>query len=190
MKIGDIKNKKIARKYAKALLDVATEDNALLKVKENLELINDTIKNNKQLSVVFYSPVIEIKDKKEIIKQIFEKYLTKSSLDFLFLLIDKNRTDILKETTEQYIQLINERNNIINPIIISAVELSDTQKNKIIEKLQTKMTKTIVPEYQINTDIIGGLIIEIEDKTIDCSLKTKFENMQKELTKGNKYGND
>ena len=52
------------------------------------------------------------------------------------------------------------------------------------------MTKTVVPEYQVNSDIIGGLIIEIDDKTVDCSLKTKFENMKKQLTKGNRYGSN
>ena len=69
--------------------------------------------------------------------------------------------------------------------------LLETQKlQPIVEKLQNKMLKTIIPEYQVNPDIIGGLIIEIEDKTVDCSLKTKFENMQKQLTKGTRYGND
>ena len=52
------------------------------------------------------------------------------------------------------------------------------------------MIKTILPEYQINPEIIGGLVIELEDKTIDCSLKTKFENMKKQLTKGNRYGSN
>ena len=68
--------------------------------------------------------------------------------------------------------------------------ITTEQKNRIVEKLQNKMSKTIIPEYQVNPDIIGGLIIEIEDKTVDCSLKTKFENMQKQLTKGNRYGSN
>ena len=42
----------------------------------------------------------------------------------------------------------------------------------------------------LSLGIIGGLVIEIDDKTIDCSLKTKFENMKKQLTKGNRYGSN
>ena len=50
--------------------------------------------------------------------------------------------------------------------------------------------KTVQPEYIKDEKIIGGLIIEIGDKTIDCSLRTKFETMKKQLTKGNSYGNN
>ena len=60
----------------------------------------------------------------------------------------------------------------------------------LLSKLEIKLNKKVEPEYSVNADIIGGLIVEIGDKTIDCSLKTKFDNMQKQLTKGNKYGND
>ncbi|MCD7740132.1 MAG: F0F1 ATP synthase subunit delta, partial [Candidatus Gastranaerophilales bacterium] len=81
-------------------------------------------------------------------------------------------------------------NNIVKPVVISAIELEESQKNKIIEKLEYKLTKKVIPQYQVNPDIIGGLIFKIDDKTIDCSIKTKFDNMKQQLTKGNRYGND
>ena len=55
---------------------------------------------------------------------------------------------------------------------------------------QIKLSKKVIPEYKIDENIIGGLLIELDDKTIDCSLKTKFDNMKKQLTKGNRYGSD
>ena len=58
----------------------------------------------------------------------------------------------------------------------------------MIEKISSKLSKNIIPEYKTDKEIIGGIIVEIGDKTIDCSLKTKFENMRKQLTKGNRYG--
>ena len=60
----------------------------------------------------------------------------------------------------------------------------------INKKLETKLSKTVIPEYKVSPDIIGGLVIEIDDKTIDCSIKAKFENLRQQLTKGNKYGNN
>ena len=86
--------------------------------------------------------------------------------------------------------LYNKLKNIVKPSIISAIELSEEQKSRIVEKLKTKLNKEIEPEYTVNADIIGGLIVEIEDRTIDCSIKSKFENMKKQLTKGNRYGNN
>jgi F-type H+-transporting ATPase subunit delta len=104
--------------------------------------------------------------------------------------LENNRLNILKEVINQYISSLNEHKNIATPVIISAVELNEEQKTKIINKLQSKLSKQINPEYKVSKSIIGGLIIELNDTTIDCSLKTKFDNMQKQLTKGNNYGNN
>ena len=190
MKIGDIKNKKIARKYSNALLELAVEKNLASKVYEDLVFVCETVNSNEQLQEIFYSPIISQADKTEIISKLFSVHIEKITLDFLLLLIEANRTDALCEVLNQYEKSYNENNNIVKPIIISAIELNEQQKNKIVEKLQNKMIKTILPEYQINPEIIGGLVIELEDKTIDCSLKTKFENMKKQLTKGNRYGSN
>ncbi len=190
MKIGDIKNKKIARKYSNALLEMAIDKNIVSKVYDDLTFVCETLNSNKQLEVVFYNPVISVNDKKDIIEKLFSVHIDKITLDFLSLLIEANRTDALNEVLNQYSTSCNEYNNVVKPLIISAIELNENQKNRIIEKLQNKMTKTIQPEYQINPDIIGGLVIEINDMTIDCSLKTKFDNMKKQLTKGNRYGNN
>lgn len=190
MKIGDIKNKKIARKYSNALLETALEKGIVSKVYDDLVFICETIKSNNQLQEVFYSPIIAVEDKKDIIEKLFSAHIDKATLDFIYLLIDSNRTDALSEILNQYSASYNKHNNVVKPLVISAVELSENQKSRIIEKLQNKMTKTIQPEYQINPEIIGGLVIEIDDKTIDCSLKTKFDNMKKQLTKGNRYGNN
>ena len=84
----------------------------------------------------------------------------------------------------------NKEKNIVKPVITSAVELDNNQKSVLLSKLESKLNKKVEPEYVISSDIIGGLVIEIEDKTIDCSLKAKFDNMQKQLTKGTRYGND
>ena len=190
MKIGNIKNKKIARKYSNALLELAVENNISSKVYEDLVFVCETVNSNEQLQEIFYSPIVSPFDKTEIIEKLFSVHIEKVTLDFLCLLIESNRTNALCEVLNQYEISYNEKNNIVKPVVISAIELSDNQKNRIVEKLQNKMTKTIVPEYLINPNIIGGLVIEIDDKTIDCSLKTKFENMKKQLTKGNRYGNN
>ena len=106
-------------------------------------------------------------------------------VNFLNILIDEGRFNALNEIINKYSEIYYKEKNIIKPVIISAVELDDNQKQAVLNKLEAKLKKQIEPEYIINNDIIGGLIIEIDDKTIDCSIKTKFDNMRKELAKGN-----
>ncbi len=190
MKTGDIKNIKPAKKYSNALISSAFDNNNAKKVYEDILFISETIKTNKLLLNLLYNPVVTLNDKTDIVKKIFSSHVEKISLDFILLLLENNRINILDEVINQYEKEYNLRENIIKPTVISAVELKENQKENIKNKLEKKLSKKVIPEYKVLKDIIGGLIIEIEDKTIDCSLKTKFENMKKQLTKGNNYGNN
>lgn len=190
MKTTDVKNIKISKKYSNALLETAQASNKTEKIYNDLVFIVETINTNKQFADFLLSPIISAEDKKDVIMKVFSVHIEKITLDFLYLLSEHNRLNILNEILNQFSGSYNELNNIVKPVIISAVELNDEQKNKIVEKLQSKLYKKISPEYLIDSEIIGGLIIEIGDKTIDCSLKTKFENMKKQLTKGNRYGSN
>ena len=190
MKIGDVKNITAAKKYSNAIIATALEANNAEKIYQDLVFVSETIYSNKDLELFLYNPVVTYNDKKDTITRLFSPHIDTITLDFILLLLEKNRLDILKEIINQYIRSLNEHKNIVTPVVISAVELNDNQKTMIINKLQTKLSKQIVPEYEVSQDIIGGLVIELDDRTIDCSLKTKFENMKKQLTKGNNYGNN
>lgn len=187
---GDVKNIKIAKKYANALIEATIDSDSLIKVNNDFIFIVETINTNTQLKDFLTNPLISIADKKEVLNKIFSIHIDKITNDFLMILADSNRLDIINEVLNQFEKEYNKINNIIKPFITSAVELDESQKEKIIQKFENKLGKKIVPEYKINEEIIGGLIIEIDDKTIDFSLKTKFENMKKQLTKGNRYDSD
>ena len=188
MIISDVKNIKIAKKYANALLESAIESGCSDKVYNDLIFVVETVISNGQLADILKNPIVKDSDKKDIINKLFSIHIDKITLELLFVLADNRRLDILSEILNQFSNLYNKINNIVKPYIISAVELNEEQRNKIIKKLENKLSKKVIPQYCINEEIIGGLIIEIDDKTIDCSLKTKFDNMRKQLTKGNKYG--
>lgn len=190
MNTGDIKNIKIARKYSNALLEAALENGILDKVYNDMVFVVETINSNEQLKDFFNSPVIKLEDKKDVINKLFSVHIEKTTLDFLLVLADSGRLDVIKEVLNQFSKSYNIENNILKPNVISAVELDEFQKQRIIEKLEVKLQRRIIPQYVVDNEIIGGLIIEIDDKTIDCSLKTKFNNMKKQLTKGNRYGSD
>ena len=190
MKIGDVKNIKIARKYANALFEAGIEANVIDKVYNDILFIVETLKSNEQLADFMYSPLIKISDKKDVVSKLFAVHIQTVTLDFMNVLVDAGRFDVIEEISNQFSNVYNEEKNIVKPLITSAVELNEQQRANLLSKLEMKLNKKVEPEYSVNADIIGGLIVEIGDKTIDCSLKTKFDNMQKQLTKGNKYGND
>lgn len=184
MRTIDVKNINIAKKYATALFEI-TEDNKAEVVMQNLIFIDETLRTNEQLFSFFNNPIITRDDKKDVAQKIFAIHIEKDVLDLLFVLIDNARIDAFNEIVNQYSSQFNIKENIIKPNIISAVELTEEQKQKVIAKLQNKLNKQIIPNYIIDENIIAGMIIEIDDKVIDFSLKEKFEQVQKQLVKGN-----
>lgn len=190
MKIGDVKHIKTAKRYSNAIFKSAIELNLLDKIYNDLIFVDETISINSQLKSFLENPVISKEDKKDVLNRLFSPHVEKITVDFLFVLADSGRIDILKEVLNQFSDKYNEKNNIIKPQIVSAVELDENQKSKLMAKLEKKLSKKVIPEYIIDKDIIGGLIVEINDNTFDCSLKTKFYKMKQELTKGNRYGSD
>ena len=186
----NVKNAKPAKRYSNALFKSAIEVDLLDKIYNDIVFVNETININANLKEFIENPIISVNDKKEVIDKLFSPHIDKITIDFLFVLADVSRLDILSDVLYQLSIKYNEEKNIIKPKIISAVELTENQKRKLIEKIEAKLSKKIMPEYITDSDIIGGLILKIKDKTVDCSLKTKFYNMKQQLTKGNRYGSD
>lgn len=185
MRTIDIKNINIAKKYANALFETANEMNKVELVMQNLIFIDETLRTNEQLFAFFNNPIITRDDKKDVLQKIFAIHIEKIVLDLMFVLVDNARIDAFDEIVNQYASIYNIKENIVKPNIISAVELDEEQKQKVIAKLQNKLNKKIIPNYVVDESIIAGMIIEIDDKVIDFSLKEKFEQVQKQLIKGN-----
>lgn len=190
MKIGDIKQIKAARRYSNAIFKSAVDADLLEKVYQDLIFVQETISINSSLKEFLKNPIVSKEDKKDIINKLFSAHVEILTLDFLFVLTDSGRIDILSEVLNQFSIKYNEINNIIKPNIISAVELDSNQKMQVISKLEQKLSKKVIPEYIIDEGIIGGLVIEINDNTFDCSLRSKFYRIKQELIKGNRYGSD
>lgn len=180
----DVKQIKTAKSYTNALYETAKELNSSEKVLKELEYIVDVINKNNDLKAFLFNPVFTKDDKKEVLFKVFEGIISESSKNFLLLLADNGRLDIIGTVLAEYAQKVDKELNIEKPCVTSAIELSEEYRQKITQKLQAKLNATVIPFFDVNPEIIGGLIIEARDKTLDFSLKTKFKNMTKELTKG------
>ena len=180
----DVKQIKTAKSYTNALWETAKEQNCVEKVLHELEYSADVINKNAELKEFLNNPVVSRDDKKEVLLNIFEGIISNLTKDYLLLLCDNSRLDIIESILIQYSTRLDKELNIEKPCVISAVELTEEYKQKIIQKLEAKLGAKVIPLYKVEPEIIGGLIIEAKDKTLDFSLRTKFKNMTKELTKG------
>ena len=173
----DIKNLKVAKKYTQALVEVTT--NSIDKTYEDLTLVKEVIFDNQEFKTFFLHPVISLKDKKETIKESLGKNIDEKVLNFLETLLDENRLNIFNTIFELFKVKMDEIKNKQKINVISAIDLDDEDKQNLINKLNEKLSKEVILDCQKDENIIGGLVLKLNDKIVDLSLKTKFNNLKK-----------
>lgn len=175
-----------AKTYADALIKIGQDgiisyDDIL----NNMNNASETLKSSADLINVLETPAVSDEKKYAIIEDIFKKKINNNILNFLKILIEKKRFNEFDEILTAFKEKLDEISNIKRITVLSAVDLSEDNKKRIIEKLQNKLQKNIYADWQTNNEIIGGLLIQIDDNIIDTSIKNKLENLSKNMIKGN-----
>ena len=170
--------------YAEAFLQVVNDSNQIeeivSQVKEILKLIHDYPELEKALS----SPILEKESKKNILVQLFSEKINQSLLNLLKLLADRQRVGILVPILERFLELYRENSNIALATVVSAIELSDEQKDLLKTKISS-ISGTEKLELVTKTDptLIGGFIASVGSKVIDASLSSQIRKLGLSLSK-------
>ncbi len=178
-------NNAIARRYAKALVQLGSENNVIERFSEELRSVENLIASNAEMRAAFGNPAFTADQKKQIMKELVSK-LSCSELvaNFLLLLVDKNRVVFLSQIVQTYEKLADEQSGVIRPVITSAFALDDVQVDAIKTALEQKTGKKIIPQVTVDPSLIGGVVTQIGDIAYDSSVKTQLARIHDILQKG------
>lgn len=172
----------VASRYAEAFFSLGLDKGNIKKYKEELIYVRDTFYEVANLKEFFISERISKKDKKEIIVNALASNLSKETLNFLLLLVDKNRIAYYDEIIDAYIHLANDEMNIKEGIIESVRPL-DKEKVKELEKALSKDGKHVELKQKINKALISGFKIKFDNEVIDSSMKAKIDKLQESISR-------
>lgn len=178
-------NNAIARRYAKALVQLGSETGLIERFSQELKAIDSLISGNAELRAALGNPAFTADQKKQIVKELLAK-LGSSELvaNFLLLLVDKNRVVCLPQIVQVYEKLADEQSGVVRPRITSAFALDDTQVAAIKAALEQKTGKKVMPHVVVDNSLIGGVITQIGDIAYDSSVKTQLARIHDILQKG------
>jgi len=180
-----MKNLKIARRYAKALLIIGKEDDKAETYKEELDRFSDLITREKELEQAIANPLYDVGGRKKVLQAVIDKVnISKVMSSFLLLLFDKGRFGFLSDINEFYKKLADELKGIVRASLVSATELSSETVEKIRTTLSKKTGKDIILEVEQDPSLIGGIVSRIGDLVLDGSIKTQLLNMRESLKRG------
>jgi len=172
---------KIALRYAKALFKVANANNILTDVMDNMILLKSTMDEQKDLVQALKNPVVKASQKEQILLQSFKSF-NPTVLDFMSLIVNKNRAEYMGEITAQFMELFNEQNLIVTAEVSSATALTDKEEREVIALLEKRTgAKQINLTKNIKSDLIGGLVIQYGDSLLDSSVLSRINTLKKEL---------
>ena len=182
-KAEENENKLVSERYAQALLELVSDNLSKEDILKELLDITESVKGSGDLNKVMTSPVISDDEKKNVISKLFENTTNKVILNFLKLLVDKNRFSMLESITKEYKNEINRLNNLLSINVTSAIDLTEDEKYAIKDKLSNILNKNIELEWATNPDIIAGLVFEVGDNIIDNSLRHKLQDLSRNIMK-------
>jgi len=168
----------VAQTYAKALYEVALESDRLESFQEELSFIVETFKQYPDFYELCRTPQLSLEEKKQIVENVFSGRLTAEIVNFLKVLLDKRRITSLEEIAREYRKLINEYNNVVEGVAVTAVALKEDQKAKLEEKLGKLTGKKIRLRNEIDPSIIGGILVRVEDKVIDGTVQRRLNELK------------
>jgi len=171
----------LSLRYAKAVFLSAKEKNILETVYNDLVLIRKTIKPVKEFQGIIKNPLINEEKKIQIFSNVFKNHVNKLSLDFLVLIIKKNRENYLLDIIRNFEKLYHDEVNLKEVVVITRNPINqqvETRLKEIVEKLFNASANI----ENINDDnMIGGIKVKIDNLLLDLSVRTQLEEIRKSL---------
>ena len=174
---------KITIRYAAAFFDLAEEKGVVENAYEDMLLLGNVCASNRDFVLMLQNPVVNAEKKSKVITKIFGASVNKMSLSFMNLMIRKRRERYLPSIADAFTDLYKASKGIKTAFVTSAVELEKKEKDGVLEILQKLTDKKIDLVEKINTDLLGGFIINLDDFQVDQSVSTKIKKLKKDFEK-------
>jgi F-type H+-transporting ATPase subunit delta len=168
--------------YANALADVASQQGATEALLKQLKDFVEAYAESAELRNLLANPAVTAKEKHAVAEKLAARLgASKVLRNFLFLLIDHRRTQMIPELAEAFQTVIRERESIAEADVASAVELSAAQKKSLGQSLEKKTGKKIEAKFTVDKGLLGGVVVRIGDTVYDGSVKHRLNEMRAKL---------
>lgn len=174
--------KLVSSVYGDALFDIGMLKHNLDELYAEVMELKKIFESNQDLQKVLESPRITSEEKMSLVDQVFFGKLSPDVLGLLKVVVDKGRQSEFLKIFDYFISKYKEERRIGIAYVKSAIELTAEQKQKIVDKLlETTSYLTFEMHYEVDRNLIGGLVIRINDRILDSSVKSKIEGIEKKL---------
>ena len=177
-----IATSEVAAPYAQALLSIAQSQNSVDEISSNASDFLNLLKESSELSDFLANPVTGKDAKKGVLRQILGDGVNQQMKNFMLLLVDKGRIYLAEPILKEFQARVRELKQTVLAEVISAVELTDEQKETVRQKVQSMTNaQSVELESSLDSDLIGGVIIKIGSQVLDASIRGQLRRIGLQL---------
>lgn len=181
-----MKHLKVARRYAKALLDLAVEKNELEATYQDVLFVKNTLKAASDLRAVLHSPVITSEKKSAILDAIFKDKIGLLAAHFCALVVRHGREANLGEILERFVVQYREHENIVIAQITTASNLGEATLEQLRGLVNVGAQQKVELRTEVKPELVGGFIVRVGDRQADASVAGKLRAIRRSF-KENPY---
>jgi F-type H+-transporting ATPase subunit delta len=170
----------IAQVYARSLFEVASEQDNLDTVKEQLGQFADALHENRQLAVFFFSPYFSTEEKKNGLAATVEG-ADPAFDNFLQALIERHRMPAIYRIRTEFEVLYDKTNKLLPVKVTSAVELDAETVESLGRRIGEQTGNEIELTSEVDPEILGGIVLRVGNFILDASIRTRLEKLRREV---------
>jgi F-type H+-transporting ATPase subunit delta len=172
---------KVARRYAKSLLSLGKERSVVDRLYDDMSLIDKTIRENRQLALLFKSPIINTDKKDAILQEIFGGKISEMTLQFLQIITRKKREYYIEDIVSSFVSIYKTFKGIQPAHVITATPIDEEIRQEMLKLIGRTTGDKVELKEVIDKDIIGGYILRWGDRQVDASVTSKLHDLKQDF---------
>lgn len=173
---------RVAYRYAKSLISLAQEQNALEKIQDDLLLLSGTLRASDELGLMLASPIVMGDKKLAVLDAIFSSKVSDLMMAFIRILVEKGRESMLAGVVSAGMALIRDLNNVRVVEVTTATGLDERTRERVLAEVKKLHDGDIEMNERVDENIIGGYILKMDDRMVDASTRRQLQLLRRELT--------
>jgi F-type H+-transporting ATPase subunit delta len=174
-------NTPLVMRYARALLGLANESEQAEAIRAELRSLREVLDGNPTFATMLSDPGISQEKRATVIHRTFGGRASPTMVNFLGLLNSKGRNGLLREIVDAYEVLMEEQLGNVEVDVTVARQLSDDQLEQVRQRVSKSLARNAIVHQHVDDSIIGGLVLRVQDKLIDASVRHQLEMMRRRL---------
>ena len=175
-------SKRVASRYAKALLGLASERNELTTVGPDVNKLSSLVNSSRDFEMLLVSPVIKPGKKKSVLEAVLKGKVSEVTYGFIQLLVSKGREGIVPSIIEETKAQLRAMNNIQAATVKTASALNDRSRVKILAEVAKLHNGEVELKEIVDPEILGGFVLRMDDREVDASIKRQLNKLGRILT--------